>query len=230
VAGDDIVIYRGPTGLVITCDDPKALAEFEQLARLVSEQMMVGTSEPTIFYLKYVTAKSAEELLTSIMAGGSPASSSTGGGGGLIGSMLGEMGGGLVGGLLGLGGGSSASSTSSVSGGMATGEVSITADPRLNSLLVTANPIDLDMVESLLKIIDKEDSPLVIETQGVPRLIPVVYGSAEEIAEIVKTAFADKLTQGGGGGGGGGGGQQQQQRWSQRCERTQAADDDLGGG
>jgi type II secretory pathway component GspD/PulD (secretin) len=205
----DIVIYRGPTGLVITCDDPKVLAEFEQLVRMVTDQMMSGAAEPTVFYLKYVTAKSAEELLRSILAGDASGGSATAGGGGLLGNVLGEMGGGLVGGLLGIGGGSSGSSSSAVSGGMASGEVTITADPRLNSLLVTANPIDLDLVGQLLGIIDKEDSPLRIETQGIPHIIPVIYSSAEEIAEIVSKAFADKMGQSAAGGGGG---QRQQQQ------------------
>ncbi len=209
-ANDDIVVYRGPTGLIITCQDPKALAEFEQLIRLVSEQMMVGISEPTVYYLKFVTAKSAEELLRSILAGDASGGSSTGGGGGMLGNMLGEMGGGLVGGLLGLGGGSGSSSTSSVSGGMASGEVTITADPRLNSLLITANPVDLDLIEQLLQIIDKEDSPLRIETQGIPHIIPIVYSNAEDVAEVVKQAFADKMGQSGSGGSGGGGQRQQQ--------------------
>ncbi len=208
----DIVIYRGPTGLVITCDDPKVLAEFEQLVRMVTDQMMSGAAEPTVFYLKYVTAKSAEELLKSLLAGDSSGGTAvSGGGGGLLGNVLGEMGGGLVGGLLGLGGGAGGASATSVSGGMASGEVTIIADPRLNSLLVTANPIDLDLVDQLLKIIDKEDSPLRIETQGVPHIIPVIHSSAEEIADIVKQAFADKLGQSASGGGGGGGGQQRQQ-------------------
>ncbi len=207
----DIVIYRGPTGLVITCDDPKVLAEFEQLVRLVTDQMMSGAAEPTVFYLKYVTAKSADELLRSILAGDASSSTSASGGGGLLGNVLGEMGGGLVGGLLGIGGGTSASSNSAVSGGMASGEVTITPDPRLNSLLVTANPIDLDLVGQLLTIIDKEDSPLRIETQGVPHIIPVIHSSAEDIAELVKQAFADKMGQGASGGGGGGGQQRQQQ-------------------
>jgi DNA-binding TFAR19-related protein (PDSD5 family) len=207
----DIVIYRGPTGLVITCDDPKVLAEFEQMVRLITDQMMSGAAEPTVFYLKYVTAKSAEELLKSLLAGESTGgAAASGGGGGLLGNVLGEMGGGLVGGLLGIGGGGSGGSATSVSGGMASGDVTIIADPRLNSLLITANPIDLDLVDQLLKIIDKEDSPLRIETQGVPHIIPVIYSSAEEIADIVKQAFADKIGQSGSGSGGGG--QQQRQQ------------------
>lgn len=200
----DIIIFRGPTGLIITSDDPKALAEFEQLARIVTDQMAAGGSEPTVFYLKYIPAKAAAELLRSILAG-EASSSGGGGGGGLLGgvasNIIGEMGGGLMGNLLGVGGGSSTSS-SSVSGGMATGEVSIVADPRLNCLVVRANSSDLDLVEELIKIIDQEDSPTSVETRGKPRLIPVVNNDVEEIATIVKQVFADRIAQAGGGGGG----------------------------
>ncbi len=211
-SASDIVIFRGPTGLVVTCDDPKALAEFEQLARIVTEQMLNTSGEPTVFYLKYITAKSADELIRSILSGEASSGASSGGSGGLLGSMLGEMGGGLVGGLLGFGGGGSSTTSSSVTGGMATGEISITADPRLNCLLVTANAADLDLIEQLLKLIDKEDSPIRIETRGVPRIIQVIHNDVEEIATIVKQVFADSIAASAGSGGGGGGGSQQQRQ------------------
>ncbi len=208
VGPSDIVIFRGPSGLVVTCDDPKALAEFEQVARFVADQMMSASSEPTVYYLKYITAKSADELIRSIIAGEASSGGGGGGaGGGLLGNMLGEMGGGLVGGLLGLGGGgvgSSSTTSSTLSGGMTSGEISITADPRLNCLLVSANAIDLDLIEQLLKIIDIEDSPIQIETQGKPQVIQVVHNDVEEIATIVKQVFADRIAQSATAGGGGG--------------------------
>lgn len=229
----DIIVYRSPTGLVVTCDDPKALAEFEQLVRLVTDQMLNASSEPTVFYLKYITAKSADELIRSILAGEASSSSSSGaGGGGLLGNMLGEVGGGLVGGLLGFGGGSGGSSTSSstVSGGMASGEISITADPRLNCLLVSANAVDLDLVEQLLKIIDIEDSPIRIETQGIPRIIQVVHNDVEEIATILKSVFADRIAQSQSAGGGGGGGQQRQPSPQEFIEALRGGGGGGGGG
>ena len=188
--GSDIVVFRGPNGLIVTSEDPDALEEFEQLARMVTEQMNLGGTEPTVFYLKFVSAKGAAELLKSILAGES-ASSSGGGGGGILGSVLGEMGGGLVGSLLGGGGG--ASMSNSISGGMASGEVSMTADPRLNCLVVRANTSDLDLIADLLETIDQEDSPIKIETSGKVRLIPVVNNKVEEIAAVVKQVFADRI-------------------------------------
>ena len=200
----EINIIRSPNGLIVTSNDPKLLAEFEQMALLLSDQMDSAVTEPTIFYLKFVPAASAAELLNQILSG----KSASGGGGGLMGSMasslLGEVGGGLVGGLLGGGGGSLTSSGP----GIASGATSIVADPRLNYLLVQANESDLQLIEQLINVIDQEDSPLQIETKGRPRIIPVVYSDATEIAKIVKEVFADRMTQAAGGGGGGGGGRQ----------------------
>ena len=189
-ANSDVIVFRGPNGLIVTSEDPEALEEFEQLARIVTDQMNLGATEPTIFYLKFISAKGASELLKSILAG-EAASAGGGGGGGLLGSVLGEVGGGLIGGLLGGGGGASASS--SVSGGMASGEVSITADPRLNCLIVRANASDLELVSDLLETIDQEDSPTTIETAGKIRLIPVVNNSVDDIANVVKQVFADRI-------------------------------------
>ncbi len=204
--GADIMIFRGPNGLIVTSDDPEALEEFEQLARMVTEQMSFGPTEPTVFYLKFVSAKAASELLNSILTG--EASSSGGGsGGGLLGSVLGEVGGGLVGSLLGGGGGGSDVST--ISGGMATGEISMTADPRLNCLVVRANSADLDLISDLLETIDQEDSPTKIETSGKVRLIQVVNNSVDEIAAVVKQVFADRIAAAPNSGGGGGGQQRQ---------------------
>jgi len=107
--------------------------------------------------------------------------------------MLGEMGGGLIGGLLGGGGGGSSSSTSAKP--LATGEVSIIPDPRLNALIVQANGVDLQLVEQLLEVIDQEDSPLDVSTRGKPRLIPVLHQDANDVAEMVKTLFSDRMQQ-----------------------------------
>ncbi len=191
VLGDDIVILKGPTGLIVSSDDPEALAEFEQIARMLSDQMALSGSEPTIFFLRYVKAQAASELLQGILSG----ESSGGGGGGLFGNLagnvLGGLGGGLVGGLLG-GGGSSTSSAGS-SEGIASGEVTITPDPRLNSLIVQANPLDLELIEQLLKVIDQENGPLDVETQGKTHIIQVNNANVEDVAKVVREVFADRI-------------------------------------
>lgn len=192
-AGSDIVVIEGPNGLIVTSEDPKALAQFESLMRMVAEQSAT-TGEPTVFYLQFIKAAAAAELLDGILTGQSSGGSG-GGGGGLLGSMLGEMGGGLIGNLLGGGGGGGGSSSSSTSAPLATGEVSIVADPRLNALIVQANGTDLMLVEQLLEVIDQEDSPLEVSTRGKPRLIKVEFQDANNVATIVKELFADRMQQ-----------------------------------
>jgi len=101
------------------------------------------------------------------------------------------------------GGGDSATGDSSTFS--ASGTVSIVSDPRLNALVVQANDEDLAMVDSLLGIIDKEGSETEVETQGKPRLIPVTYVNATDIANILKEVYAGRIN------GASGGGQQQRQ-------------------
>jgi type II secretory pathway component GspD/PulD (secretin) len=191
VIGDDIVILKGPTGLIVSSDDPEALAEFEQIARMLSDQMALAGAEPTVFFLRYVKAQAASELLQGILSG----ESSGGGGGGLFGNlagnMLGGLGGNLVGGLLGGGGSGSSSATSSE--GIASGEVTITPDPRLNSLIVQANPMDLELIEQLLKVIDQENGPLNVETQGKTHIIQINNANVEDVAKVVREVFADRI-------------------------------------
>jgi nitrate reductase NapAB chaperone NapD len=115
--------------------------------------------------------------------------------GDLASQMIGGMGGDLLGGLLG-----------GPSGGTAAtgGTVSIIPDPRLNALIVQAMSRDLDSIEQLLQIIDLPDSGVPVETTPMPKFIPVLHGSANDIATIVKTTFASKIQ------GEVGGGQQRQ--------------------
>jgi hypothetical protein len=103
----------------------------------------------------------------------------------------------LLGGLLGGGSGGGASSV--------IGSTTIVPDIRLNCLIVQGRPQDLSLIDQLLPIIDREASPEEILTTGKPHLIPVIYNSAEEMANIVRQVFADRVA------GAGGGGNQQRQ-------------------
>lgn len=190
--GDDLKIYRGPTGLIITSDDPQLLNEFDEIARVVQEQMAAGPTEPTVFYLQYITAPAAEELIRGVLGGTS--ASSGGGGGGLLGDVASSVlgGGGFLGSLLGMGGGSGSSvSSSSMS---ASGDVFITSDPRQNALWVQANALDLQLIEQLIEIIDTEKGPVDIQTRGVPRIIYLETAQVSQVEATVKSVFADRLS------------------------------------
>lgn len=188
VPGAEIIVTVGPNGIAIASEDLDALDDFEQLLRGFADSTANG-KEFTVFYLKYAKAETAAGLLQELIGGGATESSG-GGGGSLMGdiasSMMGDMGGGLLGGLLGGGGGGGATVTTS-------GSVSIISDVRLNALFVQAKPKDLDVVEQLLKIIDREGSPEPVETVPSPRFIPVVNASAEEIANVVRQVFSGRI-------------------------------------
>ncbi len=217
----EVKIYRGPTGLIVTSDDPKLLSEFDEISRVVQEQMSAGPSEPTVIYLKYISAVAADELVRGVLSGSS--ASSGGGGSGLIGEMASSVlgGGGFLGSLLGMGGGGGSSASSSSM--TASGEVFITADPRLNALWVQANPFDMQMIEQLVEIIDTPESPVNVQTRGTPHIIYLETAPVDQVEATVKSVFADRLAsnasaasqrppspqefiealRGGGGGGGG---------------------------
>ena len=199
--GSDIVIMQGPGGLIVTSEDKAALEQFDRLMRMLSEQA-VGSGEPTVIYLKHIKAAAAKELLETIMSGSTGSSS---GGGSLLGDLAGGvMGGGMFGALLGGGGSSSSSSSLGSSTGMASGDYTITADPRLNALIINASPQDMALCEQLLQVIDQVESPISIETRGQVALIPVVSQDVSQVLATLKTLYADRIEGAAAGGGGGG--------------------------
>lgn len=206
---DEIIIYRGPTGMIITSESREALKEFDQIAKMVGEGS--GSSEPSVIYLKYIRAAAAKELIEGIIRG--EISSSAGGGSSLLGDVASSVlgGGGLFGGLFGGGGGGgSSASTGPVTGPGATGEVTIIPDPRLNVLWVQANPIDLQKIEDLIELIDVADSQVESKTRGTPQTIYVKNIAVADVEAVVKEVFADRIGQSGQAGGAQAANQQQQ--------------------
>ncbi len=190
--GGEIVVAPGPAGVAISSQNLDALDKFEELFNTLAEQ--ATGADYTVFYLKYAQADVAAALLNSIIngddAGGGAPGGGGGGGGGLLGgaaSLLGGAGGDLLGGLL--GGGAAGSVTTA-------GAVTITPDLRLNALVVQAQAADVDLVEELLEIIDQKSSPEDVETQGKPRLIPVIYTSAERVANVIRQVYVTSIQSG----------------------------------
>ncbi|MFN3152368.1 secretin N-terminal domain-containing protein [Bremerella sp.] len=187
----EIVVMMGPSGLVIASDDQEALDKLEALIETLSARYS-SSAEYSVYYLRYVKADVASQMLQSILTGVTP---SDDGGGSLMGDIASEMlggGGGLMGSLMGLG---SSSSSTSLSGS----SLSIIPDMRLNALVVQASVQDLDKIDQLLKIMDQPHSPEQVETKRTPRMIPVLFTSAQDIASIVQTVYADRIASTGGG-------------------------------
>jgi len=187
-AGADIRVAVTPGGIFIASDDLEALDAFENLLRSVSgPTALLPQRDITVFYLKYAKAEVAHTLLQEILGGHTDDSTSS-----LLGDMASNLlGGGLLGSLVGgMAGGGGGDAVTTIE---ASGLVNIVPDPRLNALVVEANQADLDLIEELLQVIDRESSITDIQTSGMPRLIPVVYGSADEVAAVVNQVFADRL-------------------------------------
>ena len=195
-AGADIVVQVTPSGLVIASQDAKALQTFESLLQSVAAPSGLQSSLPTIYWLKYIKAEVAAELVSSVLGGAESGGSS------LTDSVIGGLGGGMLGGLLGMGGGGGEEAPTAKSVLTSTGSVSIVPDARLNALIVQANPADLHFIDLILEKIDVQESPEDVETIAQPRLIPVIYQDAADVANLVKAVFADKIAgqQEGGGG------------------------------
>lgn len=187
----EIVVMMGPSGLIIASDDQDSLDKLEALIETLSSRYS-SSAEYSVYYLRFVKADVAAQMLQSILTGVTPSEE---GGGSLMGDIASEMlggGGGLMGSLMGLGSGSASTSLSG-------GSLSIIPDMRLNALVVQASVQDLDKIDQLLKIMDQPHSPEQVETKRTPRMIPVLYTSAQDIATIVQTVYADRIASTGNG-------------------------------
>ena len=177
-----IVISRGPNGLMIASDDIAALDEFERQLNMLTGGLDSERTELTIFYLKHAKATVVAETLTKIIGSGTTGAA-TASEDSILGQLTGGALGSTVGSLLSLG-----AATLSP-----TGMLRITPEPRLNALIVEANATDLRTIEEVLKLLDLPESPEEILVNPRARLIPVYNMAADEVAEIVKGIFADKM-------------------------------------
>ncbi|NLE36450.1 MAG: hypothetical protein GX621_00330 [Pirellulaceae bacterium] len=168
-----IYVFSGPDGLYVSSDDLDAL---DQLQRLIDTlQGGSASSEPrlTVFYLRNAEAKGVAERLNQLLAGTTSAAPAAGAAAtGILGSL------GTVG---------------SIGRITPSGPISITPDTRLNALLVQAAPADINLIEEVLRILDRRDGPEDIPAQPKPRLIPVYHTSASEIAKVVKDVYQGRM-------------------------------------
>jgi hypothetical protein len=216
--GSPIFVAPGPGGVMIASEDQQALDDFEALLRTLASRNSGRNQEYTVFYLKHAKAQTIGPLVSSILASSpsatlaaqsaNPFNAFGGRGRGGFGSALNNI---------------SQLTTSSTS----SSPPSIIADSRLNALFVQANSTDLDSIEQLLKVLDQPESPEDVSIVPKPRMIPVRYKSAEQIASVVKEVYANRIIGGAGGGRGGRGGDQ---GGDPRAEFFRALRGDGGGG
>lgn len=193
--GAEIRIQLTPEGILIASEDTDALDRFESLLRQVTgPQKITASRDFTVYFLKYCKAEVARQLISDIL-GGSTSGVSAGSLAGDVASSLVGGGGGILGTLLGGGGGEEGNAVTTI---QASGPVSIVADARLNCLVVQAMPADLELIEQLLKVIDREGSITDVRTAGKPHIIPIIYLNAQDVASVVQEAYADRIAQSGG--------------------------------
>jgi len=171
----EIVVAPGPGGIMIASDDVEALNDFEDLLTILATGAASGTSDMTVFCLVHAEATTVGPVVEQLLSGSTLAATSRGGD-----SALGD----LAGAAFGLGGGSPISS----------GSVQITPVERLNALIVQANPSDTDTVERLLEILDQKESPVEVLARAKPRPIPLYNTVADEVAEIVREVYQDRIS------------------------------------
>ncbi len=234
----NITVLPGGAGIIIQSDDTQALDELEAVLLAIQNQQRSPVDDFTVIYLKHSKAEVTSELIREIIGGADAVSG--GGGGGLMGTMLqgalGQTAGNMLSGL------TSGGSSSEPSAVVTAGPVTIVPDTRLNALFVQGAPVDVDLVEQLVSVMDQQDGPQEPLLSGEPRVIRLVYAKAEDVAATVKASLPTDLftgaqqaqsqqpnpidmlraLQGGGGRGGRGGGNQQRQ--AERPKITIAAD------
>ena len=197
-----IRVQLTPQGILIQSDDPEALNRFEEHLRLIAgpANAAAPSQQLAVFYLKFAKAENANRLLAEMLGGTTSSLSSTTGS--LVGSVTSNLMGGLLGGFLGGSGGGSTSTDASV---VTVGTATIIPDVRLNRLIVQGTSSDILQIEQHLRIIDQESSVTDVQTQGKPRMIQLVYTTAEEAATVVRAAYASRIQAASGNRQGGGG-------------------------
>lgn len=178
-----IVIAPGPNGVMIVSEDTEALDAVEDLLYTLSGGAGANAPQMTIYYLKYATADTVATTLRQILSNTSSSTPSFGGG--VPPTMPGSR-------------GSSSSATTTPTTPSSASTVYITPEPRLNALFVHAAPAELDTIDRLLRILDQPESPEEVAAQAKPRLIPVYNAQAEELAEVVRQVYQDRLVSGSG--------------------------------
>ncbi|MDR2440974.1 MAG: hypothetical protein LBE12_16565 [Planctomycetaceae bacterium] len=182
-----VVISSGPNGLMISSEDTEALNKLEELIRMLSDESVLGKTLLVVYYLKNSTAEVVSQTLQTLLNSGNTTTLGISGAGSVdtSGSFEGKQRAEVLG-LLTLG--------NSIE---KTGPVSISADARLNALLIQANPVDHKTIERLLPVLDQADAlGGDILNRPKPRLIPLKNMRAEDALLVVEKVYANRIQSG----------------------------------
>jgi type II secretory pathway component GspD/PulD (secretin) len=161
----NVVMYPGTNSLVIASDDPEALEEAYRLLQALAQQQQAGP-QFVVVPLKYAEASQAAQVLEQLLT-------------------------------------------------ETTDEqqpfyvpyffwwerereqpkrrsLKIVPEPRTNSIILTGSPAAVERARMLIEqVLDREDLPLSVQR---PRLIPVRYADAQQIAQVIRDVYAAYLS------------------------------------
>jgi len=186
-----IIVAPGPRGVVIASDDIPALEEFEQLLKALAGGQATGRGDLMVHYLRHAKAAAVAETLDAVFAGQTLSP----------GEQRGEA-----------PPGSPDAARSDFPGGppdnsprretiRRSSGVRITPDPRLNALIVQASPSEAETIQELLKILDQAQAPEEVAARAKPRIVAVHNTRAQDVADVVRQVYQDRLSTAAGRGG-----------------------------
>ncbi len=174
-----------PRGVLLQSDDTDALNRFEQHLRVIAGPISVMPATPVVFYLQHTKPDDALKMLGELIDGGE--SARQGEAGTLVnGYVSGSSSGAFLSSMI-----ASQDGTTT----MMAGSITVVADARLNRLIAQGTPDDIEMIESYLKIIDKDNSITSIQTYGTTRVIELLHTDASDVAKSVRDAFVGRVLQ-----------------------------------
>jgi alpha/beta superfamily hydrolase len=168
---------------VIQSVDSEALNRFEDHLRLIAGLGESPAVPPVVFYLKYATADEATRMLADLLDGTTWVGGSSGGTlvNGIVSPRTTR---GFWGSLV-----LSREGTTTMTAGSAT----VVADARLNRLIVQGTAQDISLIESYLKVIDKDSSITAVETHGRSHVVELFHTEASEVAAVIREAYAGRI-------------------------------------
>ena len=179
VSTDAIECQMTTRGILVQCDSLEVLDQFQEHVETLAGPAGAAPSEPIVYYLKYTRPDEALRMLAELIDGGEavdPASDSlvnaTVSSNLLYGSLITHREGTMT---------------------LIAGTLTVVADSRLNRLIAQGTTEDVELIESYLRIIEKDSSITSIETHGRSRVIALINTRATEVEAALRKAFAGRV-------------------------------------
>ena len=175
-----------PRGVLLQCDDPRALDRFEEMIQTLAGTTDSTPSPPVVFYLKYTKPTDALRMLGELLDGGITAQEAEAGS--LVNATVST--GFYLGSIV-----TSQDGTATLSAGT----ITIVADSRLNRLIAQGTVTDMETIKRYLEIVDKDSGITTVKTYGTPHVIALKHTRASDVAAVIRSAFGNRVAANAGG-------------------------------